>query len=53
MLPTNVEYIEAFADKQNINSQNLMKKLGMIFTDSSYEFVHLRGEAEQIINRFI
>ncbi|MBQ8176785.1 MAG: GNAT family N-acetyltransferase [Oscillospiraceae bacterium] len=51
-LSAGIESVEAFADKRNINSQMLMKKLGMEFIDSSSDFVHLRGNANEIINRF-
>lgn len=48
-----IEYVEAFADKRNISSQKLMRKLGMEFLDNNSDFVHLRGNANEIINRFI
>lgn len=51
-LPTDIEYVEAFADKRNIDSQKLMQKLGMKFIDSNSDFIHLRGNAHEIIRRF-
>ena len=52
-LSTNIEYVEAFADKRNINSQKLMQRLGMKIIDSNSEFVHLRGNADEMIKKFI
>ena len=52
-LPADIEYVEAFADKRNVNSQKLMQKLGMKLVDINSEFVHLRGKASKIISRFI
>lgn len=51
-LPDDIEYVEAFAEKRNSNSQKLMQKLGMELIDSSSEFVHLRGDAYEIIKKF-
>ncbi len=51
-LPDDIEYVEAFADKRNINSQTLMQKLGMELIDNSSDFVHLRGNANEIISIF-
>lgn len=51
-LSAGIESVEAFADKRNINSQKLMQKLGMKLIDSNSSFVHLRGDANRIINRF-
>lgn len=52
-LPADIKYIEAFADKRNINSQKLMNKIGMEFIDITSNFVHMRGNVNEIINRFI
>lgn len=51
-LPADIEYVEAFADKRNINSQELMQKLGMEIIDINSEFVHLRGNTDEIIKKF-
>lgn len=51
-LPADIKYVEAFAEKRNSKSQKLMQKLGMEFIDSSDEFVHLRGNADEIIEKF-
>ncbi len=52
-LSTDIEYVEAFADKRNINSQKLMQRIGMEVIDSNSEFVHLRGNADEMIKKFI
>lgn len=52
ILPADIEYVEAFADKRNSDSQKLMQKLGMKFIDSNSDFIHLRGNAYKIISKF-
>ena len=52
ILPADIEYVEAFAEKRNDTSQMLMQKLGMKFIDSNSDFIHLRGNAFEIISRF-
>ncbi len=52
-LPADIEHVEACADKRNINSQKLMQSLGMELTYSSSEFVFLRGNATEMIKKFI
>ena len=52
-LPADIEHVEAFVEKRNRNSQKLMQKLGMEHIDSSSEFVHLRGAANELIKKFI
>ena len=47
-LPSEIRYIEAYADKRNANSQSIMRKLRMIQKDSDSKFVHLRGDAESV-----
>ena len=47
-LPADLETIEAFALKQNLNSRNLMQKLGMTQIDEDENFVHLRGSVQSI-----
>lgn len=48
VLPADLETIEAFALKQNLNSRNLMQKLGMAQIDEDENFVHLRGSVQNI-----
>lgn len=54
VLPENIEYVEAYADRRNLNSQRIMRKLGMEITecDENSQFVHLRGLVEQIRDFF-
>ncbi len=49
-LPDEIKYIEAYADKRNLNSISIMKKLGMetVEDDKTSHFLHLRGATEQI-----
>lgn len=53
-LPPHIEIVEAYADKRNLYSQDLMKKLGMSRfdeeTDSS--FLHMRGSVSFIKRYF-
>lgn len=53
-LSDTVEYIEAYADRRNANSQAIMKKLGMesINEDKTSPFVHLRGVAHTVRKHF-
>lgn len=50
ILPNNIAHIEAYADKRNLNSISIMKKLGMeiVEDDESSPFLHLRGYVNQI-----
>lgn len=50
ILPGNLETIEAYADRRNLNSINLMEKLGMQSCESETDvfFVHMRGKVESI-----
>ena len=51
-LPADIEHVEAFAERRNIKSQKLMQRLGMELIDNNAEFVHLHGEADEIIKKF-
>ncbi|MBQ8621658.1 MAG: hypothetical protein IJ422_05030 [Oscillospiraceae bacterium] len=46
-LPSDIEYIEAYAEKRNRNSQKIMQKLGMVpvAEEENSAFVHLCGAA--------
>lgn len=47
-LPAGIRCIEAYADKRNLPSQRLMRRLGMVpLEEDGSPFVHLRGTAEQ------
>ena len=49
ILPEDLKYIEAYADKRNRNSLELMKKLGMVIIEEDEgPFLHLRGNARQV-----
>lgn len=52
-IPPDIAYIEAYADKRNLNSKRLMQKLGMeaVGEDGSF-YVHFRGSAKRA-GRFI
>ena len=52
VLPAELETVEAFAVKQNLNSRKLMERLGMLQIDEDEHFVHLRGSAEKIRELF-
>ena len=44
ILPPEIRYVEAYADKRNIHSQQSMSKLGMKVIEEDGPFLHLRGE---------
>ena len=48
LLPDNIQFIEAYADKRNLNSQHIMKKLGMKVLEEKEEtpLVHFSGTIE-------
>jgi hypothetical protein len=49
MLSDDIATVEAFAHKENHNSHQFMKNLGMMNVgDESGKFIHLRGKAEYI-----
>lgn len=54
ILPREIATVEAYALKNNLNSQEIMKYLGMEFLpqESESPLVHLRGSAEKISARF-
>ena len=54
ILPCEITTVEAYALKNNLNSQEIMKYLGMEFVPRENEFplVHLRGSAQKIKERF-
>lgn len=50
VLPGDLQTIEAYADRRNLNSIRLMEKLGMQSCESGSgsPFVHVRGSAERV-----
>ncbi len=42
-LPSEITYIEAYADKRNTNSQKLMEALGMKIINDDGKYYHFRG----------
>lgn len=42
-LPSEIAYIEAYADKRNTNSQKLMEALGMKIINGDGKYYHFRG----------
>ena len=54
VLPREITTVEAYALKNNFNSQGIMQYLGMEFVphESEFPLVHLRGSAEKIKARF-
>ena len=47
-LPEGIKIVEAYAEKRNLQSQKLMKKLGMEIVGEDGPFVHLRGQTEPV-----
>lgn len=49
-LPDDLQTVEAYAERRNLNSRRIMEKLGMehLEEDPGSPFVHLRGHAAQI-----
>ncbi len=43
IIPSEITYIEAYADKRNTNSQKLMEALGMKIIDNEGNYYHFRG----------
>ena len=46
ILPPEIRYVEAYAEKRNIHSQHIMSKLGMKVIEEDGPFLHLRGELQ-------
>lgn len=43
IVPSEITYIEAYADKRNTNSQKLMESLGMKIINDDGKYYHFRG----------
>jgi hypothetical protein len=54
VLPSDISIVEAYALKNNLNSQGIMQYLGMDFVshEEKFSLVHLRGSAQKIKQRF-
>ena len=55
ILPSDISIVEAYALKNNLNSQGIMQYLGMDFVphEIGLPLVHLRGSAQKIKERFL
>ena len=55
ILPSDISIVEAYALKNNLNSQGIMQYLGMDFVthEIGLPLVHLRGSAQKIKARFL
>jgi len=53
ILPDDIEYVEAYADKRNVNSQLIMKNCEMQEIEGNMDspFVHFRGSVQSIKNK--
>lgn len=51
-LPPEIGVVEAYAEKRNLHSLRIMKKLGMEVLGEEGAFVHLRGDARCIREKF-
>lgn len=51
-LPPEIEIVEAYAEKRNLHSLRIMKKLGMEVIGEEGPFLHLRGDARPIREKF-
>lgn len=51
-LPEEIRVVEAYADGRNDRSRRLMARLGMVELEASGGYLHLRGDASVIRNRF-
>ena len=47
ILPPEIRYVEAYADKRNASSQRMMMKLNMKALEEESQFLHLRGELQK------
>ena len=46
ILPPEIRYVEAYADRRNAYSQQIMSKLGMEVMEADGPFLHLRGNLQ-------
>lgn len=52
ILPPEITVVEAYAEKRNLHSLGIMEKLGMAVVEEEGPFVHLRGDARAIRQKF-
>ena len=53
ILPPEIRWVEAYADRRNLRSRALMEKLGMVYLPGEEApYVHLRGSAGEIRRAF-
>jgi len=54
VIPEDVQTVEAYADKRNKNSINLMGKMGLLALkdEDSSSFVHMRGSVHKLYSTF-
>lgn len=51
-LPPEIEIVEAYAEKRNLHSLRIMKKLGMETVGEEGPFVHLRGDIKPLRQKY-
>lgn len=52
-MPPEIKIVEAYAEKRNLHSLQIMGKLGMKVLGEEGSFVHLRGDAAPIKEKFV
>ncbi len=52
IVPSDITYIEAYADKRNTSSQKLMEALGMKIINDDREHYHFQGDYKKILIKF-
>lgn len=52
VLPADTQWIEAYAHKENVNSQSVMRSLGMEHIEEKGELWHYRGDFLRLWRRF-
>ena len=51
-LPPEITVVEAYAEKRNLHSQRIMRKLGIEIVEEEGIFVHLRGDGKKIKEKY-
>lgn len=52
-LPEEIRVVEAYADRRNHRSRQLMNRLGMVELPEPGEYLHFRGDAKLLRKRFL